>query len=259
MDRLLMVEDLRRAIAESRIDVVYQPIVASETGLITGAEALARWQRDGQPVPPDVFIGLAEETGLISSLGSLVLRKVQADAARLRQEVRGPLTLGVNVSAQELRDPTYAERVRAAFAGMGGAGLVLEITERQGIEFEDAVLSTMHEIAAMGVAFAIDDFGVGFSSVSYLQRLPVQVVKADGSLARTIDSDKRASALLRSVMTMGRSLGVDVVVEGIERESQLAQLKKGEGVYVQGYLLHRPMPFDALVRVLQDERGCSAA
>ncbi|HWJ83289.1 MAG TPA: EAL domain-containing protein [Nocardioides sp.] len=259
IERLVMVEDLRRAIAESRIDVVYQPVVATETGLTTGVEALARWERNGTPVPPDTFIRVAEDAGLIVALGDVVLSKVEADAALLRGSVTGPVTVGVNISAQQLRDPSFVDRVRRAVAGMEGARLVLEITEREGLDVDEEVLGSMRAIGAMGVGFAIDDFGVGFSSVSYLQRLPVQVVKADGSLSHAIDTDERACALLRSVTLMGQSLGIDVVVEGIEREAQLAQVGSSKGLYVQGYLLHRPMPIDRLVAVLQEERDCSAA
>ena len=111
---------------------------------------------------------------------------------------------------------------------MNGAELVLEITERQGIELDPVVLGAMHAIAAMGVRFAIDDFGVGFSSISYLRDIPVQIIKADGSLSQTIDTDERASALLRSVAHMGQSLGLDVIVEGIEREAQMAMLRDYE-------------------------------
>ena len=259
MERLVMVEDLRRAITETRIDVVYQPIVATDTGRIIGIEALARWERNGRMVSPDVFIRLAEDAGLIVDLGDVVLAKVAADAVVMRRSVPGSVTIGVNISAQQLRDPTFVDRIGEALAVMGGTKLVLEITEREGIDADEPVLAAMHAIGAMGVSFAIDDFGVGFSSVSYLQRLPVQIVKADGSLAHAIDTDERACALLRSVTLMGRALGVDVVVEGIERESQLAEIPVGEGLYVQGYLLHRPMCVDELIAVLQTERGSSAA
>ncbi|GAA3836288.1 putative bifunctional diguanylate cyclase/phosphodiesterase [Nocardioides panacisoli] len=259
MERLVMVEDLRRAIAESRIDVVYQPVVATASGLTIGVEALARWDRNGRAVSPDVFIRLAEDAGLIIGLGDVVLAKVREDAAVLRRTVPGTVTIGVNISAQQLRDPSFVERIGSTVTAMGSSKLVLEITEREGILADEGVLAAMHAIGAMGVSFAIDDFGVGFSSVSYLQQLPVQIVKTDGSLATTIDTDERACALLRSVTLMGRALGIDVVVEGIERESQLAEIAPGEGLYVQGYLLHRPMSVEQLVAVLQAERGTSAA
>jgi EAL domain-containing protein (putative c-di-GMP-specific phosphodiesterase class I) len=167
--------------------------------------------------------------------------------------------MSVNISAQQLRDRSFVDRISRTVGALAGTKLVLEITEREGILADEDVLATMHAIGAMGVSFAIDDFGVGFSSVGYLQQLPVQVVKADGSLAHAIDTDERACALLRSVTLMGRALGIDVVVEGIERETQLAEIGPGDGLYVQGYLLHRPMPVERLVGVLKEERGSSAA
>ncbi|WP_435771438.1 EAL domain-containing protein [Nocardioides sp. SYSU DS0651] len=259
LERLLMVEDLRRAIADHEIDVVYQPVVATDTRRIIGVEALARWNRGGVAVPPDLFIGVAEDAGLIIDLGALVLARATADAALLRNTVPGPVTVGVNVSAQELGDPAYVDRVRQATHALDGADLVLEITEREGIDMGPELLASMHAIADLGVAFAIDDFGVGFSTISYLTDLPVRILKADGSLAQAIDSDDRASALLGSVTTMGRALGLDVVVEGIERESQLAAIGSAPGLYAQGYLLHRPMPLEQLQQTLERERASAAA
>ena len=139
--------------------------------------------------------------------------------------VDGPFVMTVNISARQLREPDFVDTVANAVTAMNGAELVLEITERQGIEIDPVVLGAMHAIAAMGVRFAIDDFGVGFSSISYLRDIPVQIIKADGSLSGAIDSDERASALLRSVAHMGQSLGLDVIVEGIEREAQMAMLR----------------------------------
>ncbi|MFC5728654.1 MULTISPECIES: putative bifunctional diguanylate cyclase/phosphodiesterase [Nocardioides] len=259
LERLVMVEDLRRAIAEKRIDVVYQPVVATGTGRIVGVEALARWTRDGVAVPADVFIRVAEDAGMIVDLGDVALSAVAADAATLRGSLDGSITMCVNVSAQQLMDPTFVDRVRRATVAMAGVTLVLEITEREGIDLDPVVLASMHAIADMGVSFAIDDFGVGFSSISYLTNLPVRILKADASLSEGIDTDERASALLRSVTQMGQSLGLDVIVEGIERESQMAAIGSAEGLYVQGYLLHRPMSFEQLRRVLSEDRSTSAA
>ena len=137
---------------------------------------------------------------------------------------------------------------------MGRTSLVLEITERQEVA-DDAALEAMRTIAEMGVRFAIDDFGVGFSSISYLRDLPVHVVKTDATLAQNIDSDERARAVLRAVTVMAEALGLDVVVEGIEREGQLAAVRDQVGApFVQGYLLHRPMPFAALLTAVRANR-----
>ena len=257
MERLELVDDLRQAIDESAIGVVYQPVVGVGSGRIVGAEALARWSRNGVPVAPDVFISVAEETGLIVPLGDLILSKVAADAPGLLSAADGEgLSINVNISAAQLREPEFIDTVARTVEAMRGTSLVLEITERQGVDLDDRILAAMRAIEGMGVAFAIDDFGVGFSSISYLHDLPAQIIKADAALSHGIDQDVRARALLRSVVLMGRSLGFEVVVEGIEREAQLDVIREDSpSVLAQGYLMHRPMPLDDLLTVMRAERA----
>jgi diguanylate cyclase (GGDEF)-like protein len=252
LERLELVEDLRRAVADREVTVVYQPVVDMQTGRLHGAEALARWSRDGTPVPPDQFIKIAEETGLVVPLGDQILDQVVADAAAIHDVAGDGFVLGVNISASQLRHPGFVSGVDRAAMTMRGTQLLLEITERRGIDADPVVLDAMHRIAELGVKFAIDDFGVGFSSISYLHSLPAQVLKIDASLTRDIDTDERAEALLRSVTQMGRSLGLSVVVEGIERQAQLDRsCADGCARYAQGYLLHRPMPLADLLGVLR--------
>jgi len=256
LERLELVEDLRRAVAGSELTVVYQPVVDAHTGGIRGAEALARWRRDGVMVPPDLFINVAEETGLIVALGEVILDQVVADAAAVRRVAGDDFVLGVNISARQLRDPGFVASVQRAVNAMSGTDLLLEITERQGINADPVVLDAMRRISDLGVRFAIDDFGVGFSSVSYLHALPAQILKVDASLSQDIDADDRADALLRSVTLMGRSLGFEVVVEGIERQTQLDRIRAhGHPMYAQGYLLHRPMPLADLLDLLRGSAG----
>ena len=252
LERLELVDDLRRALARGELDVAYQPIIAVDTGRILGAEALARWKRDGVAVPPDVFIPAAEEAGLIVELGDRVLARVASDATALRGAVDGPFLMTVNISARQLREPTFVDSVRRAVEAMDGITLVLEITERQGIDLDPGVLARMDAICAAGAQLAIDDFGVGFSSISYLHDLPVHYLKADASLSQDIDTDERARALLRSVIAMGRTLGLRLVVEGIETETQLAALGDDDSadLCAQGYLMYRPMPAGQLIDVI---------
>jgi diguanylate cyclase (GGDEF)-like protein len=255
LERLELVEELRRAIGDGHLEVVYQPVIATGTGRIAGAEALVRWKLDGADVPTEVFVRIAEDTGLVVPLGQLVLDTVTRDAAALRSAAGGPISVSVNVSARQLREPAFVSAVETAVDAMGRTGLVLEITERQGIGDDPTVLDSMHLIAAMGVRFAIDDFGVGFSSISYLHQLPVHVVKTDAALAQNIDHDDRARAVLRAIAVMGGALGLDVVVEGIERERQLEVVAEVVGApFVQGYLLHRPMPIETLLDVVRANR-----
>src|SRR3954453_21699488 len=195
LERLELVDDLRQAIEDAAIEVVYQPVVGVDDGRIVGAEALARWRRNGVPVAPDVFIAVAEETGLIVALGEVVLDKVAADAPALLCAADGEaLSINVNISAAQLREPEFIGTVARTVAAMRGTSLILEITERQGVDLDDEILAAMRAIENMGVVFAIDDFGVWFSSISYLHDLPAQIIKAYAALTHGIDSDVRARA-----------------------------------------------------------------
>ena len=255
LERLELVEELRRAIEQGDISVVYQPIVACQTGRITGVEALARWRLNGADVPADVFVRIAEESGLVVLLGESVLQTVMGDACSIRKAAGGEISIGVNVSVHQLREPAFITSVEKALKTMDRTGLVLEITERQGIGDDQVVLDAMRTMAAMGVRFAIDDFGVGFSSISYLQDLPAHIIKADATLSQNIDRDERSCAVLRSIAVMGEALGLDVVVEGVERETQLTLVRDDvKAPYAQGYLMYRPMPLDKILAVVHDNR-----
>ncbi|NUR05470.1 MAG: diguanylate cyclase [Nocardioidaceae bacterium] len=232
LQRLELVESLRASVGAGELTLVYQPVVRASTGRITGVEALARWRSNGVDVPPDVFIRVAEETGLVVALGDVVLDHAARDASAIHEA-----------------------KIERAVERMNGCGLILEITERDGIGNDTASLNAMKTLSARGVPFAIDDFGVGFSSIGYLQDMPVQIIKADMSFSESIDRDERSCALLCSITMMGQALGLDVVVEGIERSSQLDHLKDHvHAPYAQGYLMHRPMPLEQLLDVLRENR-----
>jgi diguanylate cyclase (GGDEF)-like protein len=257
--RLELVESLRAAVAAGDLRLVYQPVVRLDTGRIVGVEALARWTSDGVAVPPDVFIGAAEESGLVVSLGELVLDLAAADAELLRQAAGGPLNIGVNISAQQLRSATFVEKVLETVGRMAGSTLTLEVTERDFVDNDPAALQAMRRLSQRGVRFAIDDFGVGFSSIGYLQHMPIDVIKTDASFSAGVDRDERSCGLLRSIIVMGEALGLDVVVEGVERPSQVEHVRRHVGATIaQGFLLYRPMPVTELVEVLHDNHGDGA-
>jgi diguanylate cyclase (GGDEF)-like protein len=256
LQRLELVESLRASVAAGDLTLVYQPILRASTGHIAGVEALARWRSNGVDVPPDVFIRVAEETGLVIALGDIVLEQAARDAPAMMAAAGGDLNVSVNISAKQLREPDFVAKVERAVASMDGAGLVLEITERDGIGNDPVSLEAMKTLAGRGVPFAIDDFGIGFSSIGYLQDMPVQIIKTDLSFSESIDRDERSCALLCSITMMGQALGLDVVVEGIERTSQLEHLRDHvHAQFAQGYLMHRPMPLDQLLRVLAENRA----
>ena len=255
MEGLQLVEGLRRAIETDALDVVYQPVVTSRTDRIVGVEALVRWRQDGVEMPTEEFIRTAEGTGLIVPLGERVLAKVARDAPALREAAGGRISMSVNVSPRQLRDPEFPGVVARTLRAMDGTGLVLEITEREGVADDAVVLEAMREIAALGVRFAVDDFGVGFSWIGYLHRVPAHVVKIDRSLASDIDTDERACSVLAGIVTMAEALSLDVVVEGIERAGQLEKVRNEVGApLVQGYLLHRPMPLASVLPVVAANR-----
>ena len=258
VQRLELMESLQAAVADGHLTLVYQPVVTVDTGKIVGVEALARWTSNGANVPPDLFIGAAEESGLILALGDLVLDLAAADAARLIEAAGGPLSIAVNISAQQLRNPAFVAKVADTVAKMNGAELILEITERDGVSQDAASLHAIRQLSAQGVSFAIDDFGVGFSSIGYLQQMPIKIIKADASFSAAIDRDERSCALLRSITMMGQALGLDVVIEGIERASQMDHLQGHVGAkFAQGFLLHRPMPVAQVSEILRKNRAAS--
>ncbi|MGH3330917.1 MAG: putative bifunctional diguanylate cyclase/phosphodiesterase [Nocardioidaceae bacterium] len=256
VQRLELLESLRASVAAGDLGLVYQPVVRVDTGQITGVEALARWTSNGVAVKPDVFIRAAEESGLVVALGDLVLDLAVADAMKLREAAGGPLSIGVNISPKQLREPTFVTKVEQVLAQLDGVDLVLEITERDYVRDEPESLEVMRRLAECGVSFAIDDFGVGFSSIGYLQDMPIRIIKTDNSFSESIDRDDRSCALLSSIAMMGQALGLDVVVEGIERASQLEHLRDHVSApYAQGYLLHRPMPADQVAEIIRKNRG----
>ncbi len=256
LQRLELVESLRASVAAGDLSLVYQPVVRAATGRITGVEALARWRSNGVDIPPDVFIRVAEESGLVVALGDVVLDQAARDAALLGETVGGDLNLAVNISAKQLREPDFVSKILRARERMGPTKLILEITERDCVDNDPVSLDAMTRLSRSGVHFAIDDFGVGFSSIGYLQDMPVSIIKADASFSENIDNDERSCALLCSITMMGQALGLDVVVEGIERASQLDHVRAHvHAPYAQGYLLHRPMPLADLLEVLRENRG----
>ncbi len=262
--KLEMVEALRAAVDAGDLTVVYQPVIEVHSGAIVGLEALARWRHQDQDISPSQFVPLAEETGLVVPLGEHVLEIVARDSHAIdgAHGLNGAgLDMAINISAQQLRSPTFVETVRAASESLRGLDLVLEVTERDVVREDSLSLEAMHRLVDAGVRFAVDDFGIGFSSIGYLQHLPVQILKTDRTFAAGIDTSERSAELLRSMLLMGQALGLDVVVEGVERQSQLDLLRRMRyDVFAQGFLLGRPMSLtDALAQVREQRAGAERA
>ena len=252
--RIELVERLRHAIEADQLEVYYQCVVDLRSREVYGVEALVRWRHEGELVPPDDFIPAAEESGLIVELGAAVLAMVAADSPKLRAAAGRRIVVGINVSAQQLRLEDFAASVLAARDVMGDVDLVLEVTERDFVNNDPLTQATMETLAAADVRFAVDDFGVGFSSIGYLKRLPVRILKIDKSFLDRIEDDARACSLVRSIVVMGHALGLDVVVEGVERAGQLEHLiGHAHATIGQGYLFDRPAPLEGMLAILAAE------
>jgi diguanylate cyclase (GGDEF)-like protein len=249
--RLELIEALRRGIAEELV-VHYQPVVDLENDRIDGVEALVRWQRGDTLVLPDAFIHAAEESGLIVELGERVLAQVVADAQILVEAAGHPLNIGVNMSAHQLREPSFADAVRRAVAALGDSRLVLEMTETVVVQDDEESAAMLRQLKALGAMLAIDDFGVGFSSIGYLQHLPVDIIKIDRTFTRDIDSDPRAAALVEAILLMGSALNLSVVAEGIERQTQVQRLRGSGCLIGQGFLFASAEPLSVAVGTLRD-------
>jgi diguanylate cyclase (GGDEF)-like protein len=254
--RLELEADLRHAVERDELRVVYQPIVELESGRITGVEALARWQRHGQPMPSAAeFIPLAEDTGLIVPIGRWVLSEAcrQGRQWQLASPDRLPPTMSVNVSARQLQDPGFIQDVIAVLRDtqFPAERLILEITESVLMSNSVTARERLCELKALGVRLAIDDFGTGYSSLSYLQRFPIDILKIDRSFITNMSRSNGDAALASSIVGLAATLNLHTVAEGIERADQRAQLVSLGCAYGQGYLFAKPVGPDAIAALLE--------
>jgi EAL domain-containing protein (putative c-di-GMP-specific phosphodiesterase class I) len=227
---------------------VFQPVAGVEERRILGIEALVRWDHPVLgPVPPEEFVPLAEDDGLIVPLQRWVLGAATAALAPLLAEGRD-LQLGINISVRHLQAGCLAPDVARALAesGVPGHRVMVELTESVLMSTEDRFEGDLATLREMGCVLSLDDFGKGYSSMARLARLPVHVLKMDRDFVAHIDQDGRSAALVGSVVDLGRTLGLDVVAEGVETAGQLAALRAVGCRFLQGYLLGRPVPADQL-------------
>jgi diguanylate cyclase (GGDEF)-like protein/PAS domain S-box-containing protein len=244
--RLELAADLVDAVEERAIELAFQPLHELAGGRLVGVEALARWHHPTRgTIPPDDFIPMAEHSGLIVPLGDQVLDgALAATRAWMDRVPSAVLRMGVNASPRQLRDPSFHARVHAALEhhGVPADRLVLEVTEGVMLEDPDQTLRVMHRLRESGVRFAVDDFGTGYSSLAYLRRLPVDIVKIDRSFVRDLTADRAAHDLVASIVSLADGMGLDVVAEGVETDTQRQRLRAMGCGYAQGYLFGRPCP-----------------
>ena len=246
-----MEEDLRADVANDAISVHFQPVVEIGTGRPLGCEALARWEhpRHGR-VAPSEFIPLAERSALIVALGHRVLARACAEATTWPGDMR----VAVNVSAQQLLETDFADRVSAVLAetGLAPARLEIEITESVLLRIHDDVLECIQALRRLGVTFALDDFGTGYSSLSRLHHLPLDKLKIDQSFTRAMEASGEALGVVETIIDLARKLGMTTTAEGVETPSQNAMLLRAGCDQGQGYLYARPMPPDQCRKALVD-------
>jgi diguanylate cyclase (GGDEF)-like protein len=241
--RLELTSDLQRAITDGQLVLEYQPVMDLATSQISGAEALVRWWRGGTAVPPGDFLDVAEESGLIVPLGDWVLRQACAQAASWCRSAAA-IGVSVNFSPRQVSAERFPESVLAALAdaGLPPHALTLEVTERVLVEASSQVVDNLSRLREAGLRLAIDDFGTGYASLAYLRRLPVDIIKIDPSFVAGLGQDETLTLLTRTIIQLGRDLGLSVVAEGIESSLQLGMLRDMGCGLGQGYLVAAPMP-----------------
>jgi EAL domain-containing protein (putative c-di-GMP-specific phosphodiesterase class I) len=260
INRLEMENDLRQAIEKQQLSVHYQPIISLRTWEMIGFEALMRWDHPERGmIPPKEFIPVAEETGLIHEMGIWVLRKScsQMREWQIQYPKKHPLTIHVNVSGKQFGHPEFLDRVQTVLkeTGLDPRCLYLEITESLFVENDERFNTTLKNLCALGIKLQIDDFGTGYSSFAYLQRLPVTSIKIDSTFINMMRKNNNHSQIVRSIVTMANSLGLEAVAEGVESAIQLAQLKTFNCSYGQGYYISKPVTGELGSEILRSSNG----
>jgi diguanylate cyclase (GGDEF)-like protein len=250
LEQLSLTSALRRAVDRQEFAIYYQPIIEIATGRTVGMEALVRWKHPERGLlRPSEFLPLAEDSGLIIPLGQWVIDEV-CRQTRLWQDQLGSspaLRVSMNLSARELQHPMLLQCVLDGLRvhGVDPRGLELEFTENVAMIFEDVLLSTLQELKKSGVTLAIDDFGTGYSSLSHLYRLPIDALKIDGSFIEGLDDDTKARKITRATVSLGRTLDLMVVAEGVQTAEQLVYLQKLKCELAQGNYFSEPLTSDA--------------
>jgi diguanylate cyclase (GGDEF)-like protein len=255
-ERRFLLRELQTAVSLQTFDVHYQPIVAADGGAVVGVEALLRWTHPSRgAVAPAEFIALAERSGLMSQLGEIVLRRALSDAARWPS-----LSVSVNLSPVQIRERWLVDLVGVVMAetGIPSSRVVLEVTESVLIDNPQEALKRLEALRALGVSLALDDFGSGYSSLSYLQKFPFDRLKIDRSFVAALGATASAGAIIQSVVTLGHGLGMKVLAEGVETDEQRVLLRLAGCDEMQGFLFARPGPAAEIDAMLARPRRAAA-
>jgi EAL domain-containing protein (putative c-di-GMP-specific phosphodiesterase class I) len=249
--------DLRDALEQGQFVLYYQPLLTLSSGNFSGVEALVRWQHPERGlVPPNDFIPLAEETGLIRPLGQWLLEEACRQAVEWQRH--STISMAVNISAVQLRQPGFVEDVERAIesTGIDATTLVLEMTESVLLEHSVENLNTLQRLKETGVQLALDDFGTGYSSLAYLHQFPVDILKIDRSFVSQLgEGTSREAELVRTIIGLGDGLKLTTVAEGIEDHKQFLALKRLGCELGQGFYFARPVPPEEITALLAEGAG----
>jgi len=260
-ERATLEKELREALVANQFQLHYQPHIGPD-GELTGAEALVRWKHPRRGlVPPNEFIPIAEETGLIVPLGRWVLETACKQLAQWSSRPQtAMLRLAVNVSAREFQQPDFVEKVVSILqdTAVDPSRLTLELTESLLVHNVDDVIGKMSELKLEGVSFALDDFGIGYSSLYFLKRLPLDQLKIDRSFVRHVLTDPNDAAIANMIVALGQTLGLEVIAEGVETAEQRDFLASSGCLHYQGYFFSRPLPLERFEQFAIDQRDAKS-
>ncbi|RAJ93652.1 putative bifunctional diguanylate cyclase/phosphodiesterase [Aliidiomarina maris] len=256
--RMELMKRLRHAVEHHKLTVFYQPKVDMHSRRIIGAEALVRWiDDDGSIIGPDKFIPIAEDTGLIIPISEFVLRSACKQLAVWHSLGFKDLNMAVNLSGKQLQSPDLVAQIMAIVneTGIPASHLELELTEQVFIDNIQSHTNFMHAVRERGISLAIDDFGIGYSSLSYLKHFPVTALKIDRSFVQDLPHDKDDATLTQTIINLAKSLDIGLVAEGVETEDQVEFLLDRDCIIGQGFLFSRPIPADEFTRLLDEYQG----
>lgn len=254
--------DLRLAVEKQQFVLFYQSKMDRLQGAITGMEALLRWQHPGKGlIPPDRFIPLAEETGLIAPIGEWVLLTACTQAMQWQAQGLGSLRVSVNISARQLQDPDFHDKVAAILeeTGLPPERLELELTESLLMKNVEHSVNVLRKLKSLGVFIAVDDFGTGYSCLNYLKRLPIDVLKIDQAFVRDIATDPEDRAIIQAIISLAHALNLEAVAEGVETAEQENFLLQKDCHIMQGYLLGRPVPAEEFAMLIRERQSYHAS
>jgi len=262
-ERLELENAMRRALQDNEFEVYYQPIVCSESARITSVESLVRWNHPKRGlISPGIFIPVAEETGMIMELGAKVLHDAARQTATWRKTLPGceSLNVSVNLSKRQMLEPNLIDLVANSItrSGLPLEGVILEITESVVMEHPEVVSPVLEKLRTMGVSLAMDDFGIGHSSLTCLHTFPIDVLKIDRAFVQNLENNPAYSAVVQAIVTLASNLGMNVTAEGIETRGQLAQIQALDCHAAQGYLFAKPMCVADFEALMQQTHGLFA-